>query len=305
MKIIHFLSAALFCLMLPGGAAAQSKVTTGLDPAGESYSSQYYLMMPDEVGIVLLRSAELGSDGFIMRLALRDAQVSCAKIGPLNVETSYDAIYMDLKIASYVVDMRDKNHCDKKPQIPSADVVLDRADLKARGISKVRVYFGNYSDTYTLDIGAHHVTLKPEKPISRRMTFGSKEKVPTIAADSAKPLAAYNVSTPLELWFLPQDLIMLYAPTLPQGQDASAEIMQLAKGRGLLPMEMDGFVKPRSAVDYHYFTDPQDMYLKTLEEDKGAPFGKIRMQSTVYGLRGDEVAYKSYDVYMKKPGLYE
>ncbi|MBU0860097.1 MAG: hypothetical protein KJ667_09170 [Alphaproteobacteria bacterium] len=302
MKITRFFVTALTCLlMLPSLAVAQPKTTTGLDPSGEPYSNQYYLTMPDRVGLMLLRSSELGPDGFVLRLSMFDAHTTCAKMGPLNTETSYDNMYMDITVASYQVDMRDapKNPqaCDMKTQTPSADIVLNKAELQSRGTTKIRFHYMNYSDVFNIEIGDHFVKLDPVKPKATSRN----------AANTYKPLSAYQVGSPLELWFLPENTLALYAPAVPQDKNVGADIEALAKGRGLLPITnaVPDFIAPRTTPQAYYFTDPQDMYLKTLKGNKAAVFAPLRLSRTVYGLHGDEVAYQSYDVYMKKPGLYE
>lgn len=302
-RIRPALRVAVSCAaLLPAAVMAQPRVTSGTDASGVPYSRDYYLTMPDKVGLALLRSAELGQDGFILRLATQDARTSCATYGPLNIETSFDAIYMDVTVASYLVDMRDAPKdgrvCDNATQAPSADILLDRADLQARGISQIRFHYMNYTDRYDIEIGDHYIGFTPAKARA-----GARNVAGTYGASGG-----YQLQTPLELWFMPLDTVALIAPAIPQGQNPEEAITTLAKGRGLLPVadSLPGFIPPRTTPQAYYFTDPQNMYLKSLPDDETAqPFAKVQLEHKIYGLRGDEVAYRTYDVYMKKPGVYE
>ncbi len=55
----------------------------------------------------------------------------------------------------------------------------------------------------------------------------------------------------------------------------------------------------------YYFTDPQNVVLKNLKSDAETMFGSVMISKPVYGLRGNDVASQSYDVYIKKPSLHE
>lgn len=292
---------AVGLLCAAGGALAQPKVTSGLDPSGEPYSNRYYLTMPSKVGVLLLRSAELGDGNFVIRLSMMDQRSSCADAGPLNTEHKFDNMYLDITVASYVVDMRNApahpGQCDRAPQTPYADILLNRDEMRGRGIKKVRFHYMNFTDTFDVEYGTHSIKLGKAAAMPARKNV----------ANAYVPHAAYGIGTPLELWFLPENTIALYAPAVPQGLDANAEIEALAKGRGLLPVtqSVPDFVPARTTPQIYYFTDPQNMYLKKLARGSAEVFAQLRVPKTVYGLHGDSIAYDYYDVYMKKPGLYE
>ena len=298
-KARFFILSVLCAAMLPTAAIAQPKITDGVDASGEPLSEQYYLTMPHKVGLKLLRNPALGEGEFVIRMSVHDAVSGCPRFGDFMTETSTDNMYLDVKLASYTVDMRDMprnpNECKKDMQIPFADVVLDKNLLKAQGITKIRFNYDVFTDTYALDIGDNYVRLDPVK--TRRKN----------SANVYAGHGGYMGGTPLELMFLPMDTVVLYAPAVPSNVSAAREIEAMAKGRGLVPLEAQtGVAMPTlPSKEAYYFTDPQNVVLKNLKGDAETMFGSVMVSKPVYGLRGNDVVSQSYDVYIKKPSLHE
>lgn len=299
MKKTRFFVLSLLCAcVMPMAAGAQSKITTGTDEAGVAFSDKYYLTAPSRIGIRLLRNPALGADGFVVRLSAMDAISGCARLGKPNATVTYNNMYADITMGSYTVDFRDlplnPNACKKDSQVPFADVVLDKAQLQAQGVNKVRFNYGPFSDTYNMEIGTHFVRLEKGQGSSKH------------SANVYEAQTGYDPGTPLELGFMPEDTLMLYAPAVPTGVDATAAIEAMATARGLEPLrEDDGLRLPGGAAKAYYFTDPKNTYAGKLQGDAPQLLGSVAVSKTVYGLQGNEVVSRDYDVYMKKPTLHE
>lgn len=308
MEITRFINMIAACavlgtagLLLPSPATAQPVMMEGEDEEGAEFSENYYMTLPAEIGIVLLRQHELPRGEFVIRLSATSGMMDCAKRSALNIETSYDGPYMDIKVRDFRVDAREKPRnpmdCSRATQIPSGDVLLNKNTLEAQNIRYVRFHYGPLIDTYRLQMDQHSVTLEPMKrPGKSHMD-----------ANRYQGFNAYGISTPLQLWFYPQDTIILYAPRTPEGVDMEAEITRLATGRGLLPLEsrIGDYRVAQTTPPQYYFVDPQNMYLKELAEQDSAPFAPLSVTREVYGLYGDELVREDVQVYMKKPELYE
>jgi hypothetical protein len=299
-KARFFILALTAAAWLPAAALAQPKVTEGVDAKGEPLSEKYYLTAPNKVGMTLLRNPALGEGGFVIRLSAFDGISGCPRLGNFNTETTYDNMYADVKLGSYTVDMRnmplDPNKCRKDLQVPRTDVVMDKDQLRAQGITKIRFHYGVFTDTYDIEIGDNFVRLEPTKQFTKRKN----------TAKIYSPQVGYNSGSPMELRFLPSDTVVLYAPSVPSNMDAASAIEALATGRGLVPLRAEpGLPLPAGTPRAYYFTDPQNTVLGKLDGDTPQSFGTVEVSKTVYGLQGNEVASKGYDVYMKKPSLHE
>jgi len=299
MKKTRFFILTLLCAaLLPGMAMAQPKITEGVDAKGEPLSEDYYLTMPHKVGLKLLRNPGLGEGEFVIRMSVFDSLSGCPRYGDFMTETSYDNMYLDVKLASYTVDMRgmpqNPNECKKDMQVPHADVVLDKNLLKAQGITKVRFNYDVFIDTYSMEIGDNFVRLNPIKMKRKN------------SANVYSAHGGYNAGSPMELMFLPMDTVVLYAPSVPGNVDAAREIEAMATGRGLVPLRAQaGLAMPVQTPKVYYFTDPQNVYLKNLSGDAEKSFGSVMVSKPVYGLNGNDIVSQSYDVYIKKPSLHE
>lgn len=301
MKKARFFILSLLCAaMLPGVALAQPKITEGVDAKGEPLSEKYYLTAPTRIGMKLMRNPALGEGGFVIRLSAFDGISGCPRLGNFQTETTYDNMYADVKLGSYTVDMRNMplnpNECRKDVQVPRTDVVMDKDQLRAQGITKIRFHYGVFTDAYDMEIGDNYVRLEPAKQYAKR-----KNKAQIYSAH-----VGYNTGSPMELRFLPSDTVILYAPSVPSDVDAAPAIEAMATGRGLVPLRAEpGLPLPVETPRVYYFTDPQNAVLGKLQGDTPQSFGTVEVSKTVYGLQGNEVASKGYDVYMKKPSLHE
>ena len=299
MKKARFFILTLMCAaLLPAAALAQPKITHGVDAKGEPLSEDYYLTMPHKVGLKLLRNPGLGDGEFVIRMSVFDSLSGCPRYGDFMTETSYDNMYVDIKLASYTVDMRDMprnpNECKKDMQVPHADVMLDKNMLKAQGITKIRFNYDVFIDSYNMEIGDNYVRLDPIK---------TKRKN---SANVYSAHGGYKAGSPLELMFLPADTVVLYAPSVPANVDAAREIEAMATGRGLVPLKQQaGLALPVQTPKVYYFTDPQNVFLKNLSGDAEKSFGRVMVSQSVYDLHGNDIVSKSYDVYIKKPSLHE
>lgn len=302
MRIRPFLTVLLAAvLILPATAQAQPRKTDGLDEKGEALSEQYYLTLPLSIGMTLLQNSDIGGRNFILRLSALNAEQRCERLSPLVTKVTHDGQYIDIKVDHYRVDgrssPRNPAHCRQDAQVPATDIVLDRDQIEADGTKYMRLHYQSFVDTYEIEIGENFIRL--DKPAIKRPS--------TATANVYQPYRAYGVDTPAELWFLPADTVVLYAPGLPARRDARADIEALAAQQGLRPLaETLPDFKPlrASAVQEYYFTDPQGAYTDKTSQGP-ALFGTMAVEKKVYGLHGDEVATTEFEVYMKKLGLHE
>jgi hypothetical protein len=301
MKILRSLVIVTALLALSATAAtAQPRAKTGTDETGAPFSNKYYREMPADVAVSLLSRPELPAGSFVVRLAVTDVVNSCARLTPLTYDLGYDNMYLDVTLNDYRVDLRDapkapQYECKVGNQFPVTDVPLNVNDLRARGITKIRFHYFVLIDTYDLELKDNYVRLTPAKQNNkvRANRFGGSK--------------AYGVQSPLELWLLPKDTIVLYAPSEPDGKGLPDEINNLATGRGLLPLStrLPGFVPPVTTPHQYYYVDPQNAYIKDLDGDQPQLFSTLRHMEKEYGLKGDEYSWHDIEIYMKKPGLYE
>lgn len=302
MKILRSLVLAVSALTLAaGGALAEPRMKTGTDENGEQFSNHYYRELPNAVDVALLSRSDLPPGQFIMRLSAPAVKNGCPKFSPMDYSIGYDNMYLDVELADYRVDMRDapkapQYQCEVGNQIPLADIPLNTNDLMQRGISKVRFHYASLVDNYDMQLDSNYVNLTPTKKPStaRAGRFGGSK--------------AYGMNSPLEIWLLPEDTVILYAPTEPQTKDGLAdEIADVARGRGLIPLtdRLPKFMAPVTTPRQYYFIDKKKTYVSKIKDEAGHSFAILHHPKQVYGLDGDHTGWENIDIYMKKPGLYE
>ncbi len=269
------------------------------DEKGEPYSSQYFRKTPNRVSLSLQRWPGLQPGKFILHLSTENTVSGCPKLSDLAYETGFRAPYLDITIYDYVVDMRDHpgtkgSSCASGPRNPTADIVLDRDEMIAQGIKRVRFKLNDMADYYDVMIDRQHVWLKP-----------GQSEIPVV--QRFRPQKISMIGNPLVHWFYPDKTVILYVPGATGDMDVRDAVMTLAKSNDLEPLEnvMPDFSSPVKRPNYYYFIEKKAHLTKNVDIGSGLSVGTVPVEKTIYGLNGDEMAEGSVEVFANSPGLYE
>jgi hypothetical protein len=295
----HYLACAALTVAGLSLSAPSAQATTRA--AAKENAPKRELTMPSKIGMTLLRSTDMGPDNFILRLSMIDSRITCGKLSPLYFTKSTESIYADIKITAYAVDQgsqpKTTQNCKATAQTPTADIPFNVSELQSRGIKKIRLNYMNHNDVFDLILEDKYVAMRPNSQINRK----------TASINAYIPMPGPVGSTPLELWLMPYNSVGLTVPHAPGNKDISLEIQTFALQQGLKPMTdvIPNFTAPSINPQVYYFVDEGNRFVKSLQNDEMRHLGQINLSERDYGLNGDEVAIKSYDVYMKKPGITE
>ena len=296
-SLTKHLSCALLAalLALAAGGAAQAGSLSG-----NSYSNKYYQKHPTGILIALKRADGLAPRQFILSLSAKDAVTGCARLGNLGFESAFSDIYLNIKIDAYTVDMRNPTAtppagCDRRYQVPKAEIILSLDDLAAHKTQHIRFKTGMFTDNFVVDLGDNSIQISPaQNGTTSEFSRYQPQKIP-------------HVKNPLSLWFYPEGTLILYAPDAPGGLNLRPYMDELAAQSGLVPLEsaLPGFTPPVDTPYVFYYLDKEKRLAATPGIDGGVPAGKIMAQTKFYGLKGDELTPRTLNVMARTPGLYE
>lgn len=312
------ISALLASLAFTGGAAPATAQL--LDDQGVPYSSKYYRKSMSLVDIILTRPDNLLPGQFVLHARERGTFSSgCAKLSDIPVTVEYIANFVRVTYDDYVVDMRNQDGngttCNQPINPPSADVVLDKAVLEEKGISKLRLVYKNEPIEVELELNDHMARLWPpyardpnmsELPalfnIGTMQSSGLLSAIGGPAIDGM-PLSSFGAST---IWFYPENTVILYVPNADSNKANPAiksKLDALAATRGLSPLEesIPEFKSPLNDKNAYYYVAKGDRY----SQAKGDLLDYIELDTMKYGLEGDEPAKKQMAVYVRKPRATE
>src|SRR5690606_32843218 len=114
-----------------------------------------------------------------------------------------------------------------------------------------------------------------------------------------RPLVSAAKADPLTYHFYPDNVVILYAPSAPRGEDLSAEISSLARSKGLAESSV---LKNGPGL---YFIDQSGTLAGSLDFNANAYVGTITAQQTFQGPDGPYQQEKPVDVYAKRPGMLD
>lgn len=276
------------------------------DENGEPYSDMWYRKesLP-HMAIVMLRRPEFKTGQFLLRLIPREGTTGCVKFSkiPSTVDFKEDAV--DITLEDFRVDSRrltlaPEYNCDLHPKNPTADIILDRDDLTAKGIKFLRLKIshpgdkvGMTADTYDIDINKQRIRLKPDK-LMQRTTL------------RFNPYQLSNIRTPLTHWFYPEGTVILYVPGA-KDPNIADQVISMAKAKGLEPIndEWPDFYSPLASNDQWFFIDKKGAVTKNADINEGTVAGTVQISETIYGLEKDEKRTKDIPVFARKPNSYE
>lgn len=277
-------------LFLPASQALAQKVS---DSATVKFDQKMGLL---NLGISLLRDPVLPADNFILRLSPLDRSISgCPGIMNLKHSSVQRGRLLEIRIEEVTVDLKGwpKLDCAGKAQTPKADVVLNRKDMKEKGINAVAVASGMFSDQFKVTLTDQKIEMEPQ--------------CAPACIGTAKAQNVHGVRNAMQLWFYPENTVLLYAPGAGSVEGMDAYIREMALQKGLAPLEdqYPGFKSPLVRNNVFYYVDKSGTYARDTRIAGGVPVGTARVARTVFGLRGDETGFENVDVYARSPGMYE
>lgn len=123
-----------------------------------------------------------------------DIITGCWKLSPLEYEASFtEQYYMDIKVKHYKRDPMEGN-CPKGNQTVSALIVLNKADMRKRGIKQIRFSNAVAQDRYEISFYNDRVELKPLTQIAFKasgLTGSNEDRI--IHYDGQKGVIALHV----------------------------------------------------------------------------------------------------------------
>ena len=282
-------------------SAAQDTSVDAYDENGEPYGNQYYQASPANMQVSLLHPPGLQPGQVELHLSSTMQLTSCIHISSLPHMVKYsDDGDVTVTLKRFTIDMRGLNddpgyNCHQATvPTPTADVVLDRDDLRKRGTKHIEIVSdGGTTDRYDVILTDHQIRMQP-----------SKEGGGVAVALPARPTLVRN---PLQHWFYPAGTVILYVPGVPHGHDINDELEHAARARGLTPLTelWPEFKSPLTQPQLHYYVDKDDKVLKGVPNGEGTVVGSVTIDKTVYGLQGDEIEKKDLPIYGRAPNTYE
>lgn len=271
-----------------------------LDDKGVPYSSQYWSGQPRSNVISLIRKPELTEDQFILRVTNPYAMSGCADLSNYGYSAEYKDVYLDIAIGNMTIDLRNQPRyghfqCNKKTQVPVADIILNRQDLLDHETRQIRLHGETDANYYTITMSDDRVMILPDEGDAALVQRFSPQNVP-------------GRKTSLIYWFYPVGTVMLWVPGTENDSNTTEKLRAYAKEQGLIPLEtiFPDFESPLTRTQYQYFVDTAGHYD---ENDpalaNGKPVGMLSVDKTVFGLEKDEIVLDEKAVYAKLPGMYE
>lgn len=292
-------------LALPGAAqmqlpSANRMGASSMDEQGVPYSSKYYRRQPQENVIALIRKPELTEDQFVLRITNPYVLSGCADISNYAYMSEYRDVYLDIRIESLKVDMRNQprySHfqCNRETQMPTADIILNRQDLTKNQTRQIRMHNATDTNYYTITLGPNQVKILPE-------TTGSYH------TQRFKPHNLPSRKTSLAYWFYPVGTLILWVPGMENTPQARARLNAFANGRELVPLQtiFPEFESPLTNSQFQYYVDTGGQFAAQEPALRnGAPIGALAVEKTIFGLDQDHIVMEEKTVYARTPGMYD
>jgi hypothetical protein len=293
--LIVLLSALFFIGTVSTGARANEQK----DPNIEVIELGDDLVYRD-LGISILRSPEILSEQFIIRLSAQDKQISgCSGKVSFSHESKFTDVFLDIMIKEIV---KDKSNMPKNPhyecgsmlQESKMDIIVSRYELKKNNIKYIRIKNGPWLDFFEIKLDDNYVELIHAEDMSARQVFEAQKRA--------------GVKDTLKTWFYPENTYILYPQTKPSSeQDFEEKLKGLARRKGLTPLKsvMNEFETPLSREHHYYYVDEKGDFSKSLGEAQGGFLDNIYVETMSYKLEGDVSSLQPLAVYARKPVIYE
>lgn len=266
------------------------------------------------LGISLRRDPAMPPENFIIHItpSLNRRMTGCPPFRNLGFETVYNRHTLEIYLTGLAIDNTEFPYykCAGKEQTPSVDVVLNRDDLIAKDIRKLKIFDDPVYQNLDIWIDERNVEIgrlctdnegRCANESSAKTTF---EK--DISAEIVRPQNLFGVKNSMRLWFYPPGTVLLYAPgsKAAPGQ-LKKEMAGFAAGMGLTPLEdiYPSFRSPLVRNEYYYYVDQNGALGETAAE--GGQIGTMQAERMAYKLQGDMPVRESLPVFAKRPGAYD
>lgn len=239
--------------------------------------------------IYLVRTGDIKSNEAILRILTPVSIDGCVTVVPPTVKLRKGGNMLAYSIQEGAVALDKKTQyghfqCDNASRAASADIILNRDELMRDGIKAISLQAANGAmDVYDVTLTPDNITLR-----SRNAD-----------ATAFKPFTGSAKRDPLSYDFYPDNLLILYAPFAPAGEDISADIATLARRKGLNESTV---LKNGPGL---YFIDQAGSLAGSLEFGANAFVGTISVPETFHGPNGPYQQAKAVDVYAKRPGMLD
>ena len=317
--VVHLFAVLLLCLMInPALSLAQDQpapeepaeivydengqpITVTPPEAINQYSDRYksntnpvyysgQAIPPGVYSLFLITPDAADPDTVILRLTSNTSVTGCANVTPPTVKQTVKGPNLWLEITDSAVEI-DRSvryahfQCNTGRQYAGTDIVLNRTQLLADGISKIALRSPLGTDFYDVEIGDHSIHLSPK------------------SQKYFKPLYASNRPDPLTYWFYPTNTVVL--SVLDEPQNLNEAITDFAQGLGLVPLEsmIPDFMPRLPTANTLYFTAPDDARITLPDAGQNLTLGQIEAPRTFYGSGGTYQKPTQVAVFARRPGL--
>ncbi|MCE7887837.1 MAG: hypothetical protein DYH13_10105 [Alphaproteobacteria bacterium PRO2] len=237
--------------------------------------------------IYLVRKEGLKNNEAALRMMTPVSLGGCINVAPPVIKMRKSANMLILNIEDGVISVNKKPQyghfqCDSGSHTASADLILNRDELIQDNIRSLSFQASNGAmDVYDVKVTPDRLTLVPRSTVA------------------FVPYAASTKLDPLVYDFYPDNLVILYASSAPEGADLSAQITTLAQSKGLVESTV---LKNGRGL---YFIDRTGALAGTLAFDANAFIGTVRVEETYQGPDGPYQQARAVDVYAKRPGTLD
>lgn len=237
--------------------------------------------------IYLVRTENLKNNEAALRMMTPISMDGCINVAPPVIKMRKSSNMLILNIEDGVVSVNKKPQygqfqCNNGSHTASADLILNRDELIEDNIRSLSFQASNGAmDVYDVKVTPDRLALVPRSTVA------------------FVPYSASTKPDPLVYDFYPDNLIILYAPSAPEGADLSGQITTLAQSKGLVESTV---LKNGRGL---YFIDQAGTLANTLAFDGNAFIGTIGVEETYQGPDGPYKQARAVDVYAKRPGMLD
>lgn len=269
----------------PQGAAKEAVA------AQERKAAEQGFISPASVQVSLVRESYMEDNQFGLRMSLPDVVSGCFSYSPLEYEANFvDPYFLDIKVKKYrkieASGNPDTRKCDPQNKTSSAMMVLDKDDLKSRGVKEIRFSSDAGRDVYKVSLQDDILELIPESMTVFKAYPLSGELKDRLVHDFG------NAST-----------IALQVPMVNAGEDITEQVMSFATAHALTPVEKNVTMSlSDNNKPTYYFKDSDGRFAAMIGADGYGEIGTITVMRPYDGPDGRTQTPVELRVFVTRPG---